>query len=271
MLVSDGWPPKLGDRSVHDIQSKIVLIVGGTAGIGFAAAKAFASEGAVIVLAGRNSDRGKLAIEALSVLCKEAAFIQCDIGDASAVDRLLGLTIEQFGKVDCAVNSAGYDFKPSRAHELRSQSASDQLAIDFTGVFSCMRAEIKAMLPRGGGTIVNVASTTGLTGTPMAALYSAAKHAVVGLTRSTAKEYIADGIRINAVCPGVTDTPRRERRTAHLDESEVFKLKREVAQEIPIGRAARADEIEQAILWLSSPSSSYVVGHSLVIDGGLTA
>jgi NAD(P)-dependent dehydrogenase (short-subunit alcohol dehydrogenase family) len=271
MLVSDEWPPRLGDKPVYDLQSKIVLIVGGTAGIGFAAAKAFASEGAVIVLAGRNSDRGKLAIEALSVLCKEAAFIQCDIGDASAVDRLLGLTIEQFGKVDCAVNSAGYDFKPSRSHELRSQSASDQLAIDFTGVFSCMRAEITAMLPRGGGTIVNVASTTGLTGTPMAALYSAAKHAVVGLTRSTAKEYIADGIRINAVCPGVRGTPRRERRTAHLDESEVFKLKREVAQEIPIGRAARADEIEQAILWLSSPSSSYVVGHSLVIDGGLTA
>jgi NAD(P)-dependent dehydrogenase (short-subunit alcohol dehydrogenase family) len=105
----------------------------------------------------------------------------------------------------------------------------------------------------------------------MAALYSASKHAVIGLTRSTAKEYIADGIRINAVCPGVTDTPRRERRTAHLTESEVQSLKEEVAQSIPIGRAASADEIAQAILWLSSPSSSYVVGHSLVIDGGLTA
>jgi NAD(P)-dependent dehydrogenase (short-subunit alcohol dehydrogenase family) len=98
-----------------------------------------------------------------------------------------------------------------------------------------------------------------------------AKHAVIGLTRSTAREYIADGIRINAVCPGITDTSRRERRTAHLDESEILKLKVEVAREIPIGRVASADEIAQAILWLSSPSSSYVVGHSLVIDGGLTA
>ena len=258
-------------KTLYDIQSKIVLIVGGTDGIGLATARAFAAEGAVIVLAGRNTDRGKLAKEALNDLGKEATFIQCDVGDPSAVDRLLNLTIEQFGKVDCAVNSAGYDFKPCRAHEVQSQSASDQLAIDFTGVFSCMRAEVTAMLPRGGGTIVNVASTTGLTGTPMAALYGAAKHAVIGLTRSTAREYIANGIRINAVCPGVTDTPRRERRTAHLEESEVLKLKAEVAKEIPIGRVASADEIAQAILWLSSPSSSYVVGHSLVIDGGLTA
>lgn len=256
---------------MYDLQSKIVLIVGGTAGIGLAAAKAFASEGAVIVLAGRNSDGGALAKEELKGSGNEATFIQCDVADPSSVDRLLNLTIEQFGKIDCAVNSAGYDFKPARAHELQSQSVSDQLATDFTGVFSCMRAEVAAMLPHGSGTIVNVASTTGLTGTPMAALYSAAKHAVIGLTRSTAKEYIADGIRINAVCPGVTDTPRRERRTAHLTGKEILSLREEVAREIPIGRAARADEIAQAILWLSSPSSSYVVGHSLVIDGGLTA
>ncbi len=256
---------------MYYFQSKIILIVGGTDGIGLAAAKAFVSQGAVTVLAGRDADRGRRATEALNDSGKGATFIPCDIGDPSAVDRLLDLTIEQFGKVDCAVNSAGYDFKPCRAHELQSQSASDQLAVDFTGVFSCMRAEVTAMLPRGGGTIVNVASTTGLNGTPMAALYSAAKHAVIGLTRSTAKEYIADGIRINAVCPGVTDTPRRERRTAHLTESEVGRLKQELAREIPIGRAASADEIAQAILWLSSPLSSYVVGHSLVIDGGLAA
>jgi NAD(P)-dependent dehydrogenase (short-subunit alcohol dehydrogenase family) len=256
---------------VYDLHSKIVLIVGGTDGIGLAAAKAFASEGAVIVLSGRNSDRGRRAKEGLNAAGIEATFIPCDIGEPSAVDRLLNLTVEQFGKVDCAVNSAGYDFKASHAHELQSKSVSEQLAVDFTGVFSCMRAELAAMLLRGGGTIVNVASTTGLTGTPMAALYSAAKHAVIGLTRSTAKEYIAHGIRINAVCPGVTDTPRRERRTAHLSESEACSLKEEVAREIPIGRAASPDEIAQAILWLSSSSSSYVVGHSLVIDGGLTA
>ena len=128
----------------------------------------------MLVLAGRNTEKGRRAKKALNSLGREATFIQCDVGDPSAVDKLLNLTIKQFGKVDCAVNSAGYDFKPSRAHELQSQSVSDQLAIDFTGTFSCMRAEVTAMLPRGCGTIVNVASTTGLTGAPTAALYSAA-------------------------------------------------------------------------------------------------
>ncbi|MGS0997786.1 SDR family NAD(P)-dependent oxidoreductase [Rhodanobacter sp. UC4451_H18] len=256
---------------MYEFQSKIVLIIGGTSGIGLATAKAFASEGAVIILAGRNPERGFLAKEELANMGAEATFIQCDVGDPSSVDGLLTVVAERFGKVDCAVNSTGYDFKPTRMHEVQSQAVSDQLATDFTGVFSCMRAEIAAMLSRGGGTIVNVASTTGLSGVPTATLYSAAKHAVIGLTRSAAKEYITDGIRINAVCPGVTDTPRRERRTAHLSESEVLKIKEDMVREIPIGRAASAGEIAQAILWLSSNLSSYVVGHSLVIDGGLTA
>lgn len=244
----DQWTPRLGEKALYDIQSKLALIVGGTDGIGLATAKAFAAEGAVMVLAERNAERGRRAKEALNGLGREATFIQCDVGDPSAVDRLLNLTIKHFGKVDCAANSAGYDFKLSRAHELQSQSVSEQLAIDFIGVLSCMRTEVTAMLPRGGGIIANVASTTGLTGTPMAALYSAAKHAIIGLTRSTSREYIADGIRINAVCPGISDTSRRERRMAHLDESDVFKLKVEVAREMPIGRVASADEIAQAIL-----------------------
>jgi NAD(P)-dependent dehydrogenase (short-subunit alcohol dehydrogenase family) len=256
---------------MYKLQSRIVLIVGGTTGIGFAAAKAFASEGAKIVLAGRNPERGSLASEELKGLGADADFIPCDVSDAASVDGLLNAVLERFGRIDCAVNSAGYDFKPGQAHEIQAQAVSDQLAVDFVGIFSCMRAQIAAMLPRGGGTIVNVASTTGLTGTPTAALYSAAKHAVIGLTRSTAKEYIANGIRINAVCPGITDTPRRERRMAHLSASQRQAFDEEVARGIPIGRAASAGEIAQAILWLSSAASSYVVGHALVVDGGLTA
>jgi NAD(P)-dependent dehydrogenase (short-subunit alcohol dehydrogenase family) len=258
-------------QSMYNLESKTVLIVGGTSGIGLASARAFASEGAEIIIAGRNPERGQWAIEELKASGSEAAFIQCDVSESSSVDRMLNIVLERFGRLDCAVNSAGYDFKPCRAHEISDEAVSDQLAVDFGGIFSCMRAEIAAMLSRGAGTIVNVASTTGLTGTPTAALYSAAKHAVIGLTRSTAREYIANGIRINAVCPGVTDTPRRERRTAHLSASEILKLNEEVAREIPIGRAADPDEIAQAILWLSSSASSYVVGHSLVVDGGLIA
>lgn len=253
------------------LQSKIVLIVGGTTGIGFAAAKGFASEGAHIIMAGRNPERGLLAQAQLKDLGAVAVFMECDVSDSLTVDRLLHAALGRFGRIDCAVNSASDDFKPGRAHEIEDQAVSDQLAVDFTGVFSCMRAQIAAMLPPGGGTIVNVASTTGLSGTPTAALYSAAKHAVIGLTRSTAKEYIGNGIRINAVCPGVTDTPRRERRIAHLSATDMQLANDEVARQIPIGRLAVPDEIAQAILWLSSSVSSYVVGHSLVVDGGLSA
>jgi NAD(P)-dependent dehydrogenase (short-subunit alcohol dehydrogenase family) len=256
---------------MYELNSKIVLIVGGTSGIGFAAAKGFAAEGAAVIMAGRNTDRGSLAKAELKGLGKDATFLECDVSDSSSVDTLVNTVLERFGRIDCAVNSAGYDFQPGRAHEIQDQAVSDQLAVDFTGVFSCMRAQIAAMLPRGTGTIVNVASTTGLAGTPTAALYSAAKHAVIGLTRSTARDYIANGIRINAICPGVTDTARRERRAAHLSANEIQQLNDELAREIPIGRVASADEIAHAILWLSSSASSYVVGHSLVVDGGLSA
>ncbi len=145
------------------------------------------------------------------------------------------------------------------------------MSIDVLGVFNCMKYEIEAMLRSGGGTIVNVSSVNGLSGAPSASMYSAGKHAVIGLTRSAAKEYIARGVRINAVCPGATETPRRMRRTAHLTEGQLLEREEQLAQAIPIGRLARVEEIASAILWLSSPESSYVVGHSLVVDGGLLA
>jgi NAD(P)-dependent dehydrogenase (short-subunit alcohol dehydrogenase family) len=255
----------------YALESRIALIVGGTTGIGLATAKAFAAAGARVIVASRSREHGVSAVDALRSRAVEATFFQCDVSDPRSVNSLFDSVIGRFGGLDCAVNCAAYDFKPARAHEVPSQDVADHLAVDVQGLFDCMRAEITTMLAGNGGTIVNVASTTGLSGTPTAALYSAGKHAVIGLTRSTAKEYIADGIRINSVCPGVTDTPRRQRRTAHLDAPERLKQEEALAQKIPIGRPATAEEIANAILWLSSPLSSYVVGHSLVIDGGLSA
>jgi NAD(P)-dependent dehydrogenase (short-subunit alcohol dehydrogenase family) len=255
----------------YALNSKVALIVGGTTGIGLASARAFASAGATVVVASRNSGKGAAAIGELTSLGASATFFECDVSDTSSITHLLDSILGQFGTLDCAVNCAACDFKPAKAHEVPDQEVAEHLAVDVQGLFACMRAEILAMLHSKGGTIVNVASTTGLSGTPTAALYSAGKHAVIGLTRSTAKEYIGNGIRINAVCPGVTDTPRRKRRVAHLGKAEMLKQDQALALEIPIGRPATANEIASAILWLSSPISSYVVGHGLVVDGGLTA
>ncbi|TAM63796.1 MAG: SDR family oxidoreductase [Rhodanobacter sp.] len=255
----------------YELTSKVVLIVGGTTGIGLATARAFALQGTKVVVASRNKDHGAAAVSSLVALGSDACFIECDVGKAASVDNLLSSVLRQFGRLDCAVNSVGYDLRLARAHEMAPREVSEQLSVDVEGVFSCMRVEIDAMLGKNSGTIVNVASTTGLSGTPKAALYSAGKHAVIGLTRSIAKEYIGDGIRINAVCPGPTATPRRERRVAHLSLKERTEQDSELAMEIPIGRLGSAQEIANAIIWLSSPLSSYVVGHSLVIDGGLTA
>lgn len=255
----------------YALNAKVALVVGGTTGIGLATARAFASAGAAVVVASRNSRKGAAAIGELASVGANAAFFECDVSDTSSVTHLLDSILGQFGTLDCAVNCAAYDFKLAKAHEVPDQEVAELLAVDVRGLFTCMRAEIVAMLHSTGGTIVNVASTTGLSGTPTAALYSAGKHAVIGLTRSTAKEYIGDGIRINAVCPGVTNTPRRGRRAAHLSEAERSEQDQAQALEIPIGRPATANEIANAIIWLSSPISSYVVGHSLVVDGGLTA
>jgi NAD(P)-dependent dehydrogenase (short-subunit alcohol dehydrogenase family) len=252
-------------------ESKVALIVGGTSGIGLATARSLLGAGATVVVASRSAARGADALEELGSSSPRASFIQCDVTNAESIRNLVAAVVKRHGALDCAVNSAAAEFKPARAHETTGADVTALLTVDVEGLFNCMRAEIEAMLAGRGGTIVNVASTTGLSGTPTAALYSAGKHAVIGLTRSTAREYIADGIRINAVCPGATDTPRRVKRIAHLSDAERAELAEALAKEIPIGRPATADEIASAIVWLSSPASSYVVGHSLVVDGGLTA
>lgn len=256
---------------MQDLDGLVALMTGGTTGIGFAVGKRFSERGARVILAARDPQRGAQAEEELKQLGGEAVFRMCDVTDPASVKDLLAFVMERFGRLNCAVNSAAFDSLPTATHEMHCHTAGSIMSTDVLGVFNCMKYEIEAMLQRKEGTIVNVSSINGLLGTPSAAVYSAAKHAVIGLTRSAAKEYIARGIRINSVCPGATDTPRRERRTAHMTEDERREHREVLSQAIPIGRLAKADEIASAILWLSSSESSYVVGHSLVVDGGLCA
>lgn len=255
---------------MHSLHGGVALIVGGTSGIGLAAAKAFVASGTRVVVAARDPQQGGAAQSQLRAL-GDAVFHACDVGDPTSVAGLIAFTVDHFGQLDFAVNSAACDSIPAATHEMPFEVASNTVSVDVLGVFSCMKHEIEAMLRCGGGTIVNVSSVNGLSGVPSASMYSAGRHAVIGLTRSAAKEYIARGIRINAVCPGATDTPRRVRRAAHFTEAQRLKQQAQLAQAIPIGRLAQAEEVASAILWLSSPQSSYVVGHSLVVDGGLLA
>jgi NAD(P)-dependent dehydrogenase (short-subunit alcohol dehydrogenase family) len=254
-----------------DPHGKVALIVGGTSGIGLAAAKEFAAAGFTTIVAARSLERGLLAETELRCLDERATYHGCDVRDPSSVAMLVQFVIDRFGQLDCAANCAALDFVSHTTHEIPGGEAGDLIATDVLGVFHCMKYEIEAMLKSRGGTIVNVSSVSGLSGVPSASLYSAGRHAVIGLTRSAAREYVTKGIRINAVCPGPTDTPRRDRRNIHLSQDEILRNSAELAETIPIGRLARSEEIASAILWLSSPQSSYVVGHSLVIDGGLSA
>jgi NAD(P)-dependent dehydrogenase (short-subunit alcohol dehydrogenase family) len=256
---------------MQDLQGKVALISGGTTGIGLAAAKAFIACGARVVIASRNAERGAEAERELRQFGGEGVFKRCDVTDLAAVAELVAFVQARFGQLHCAVNSAACDSQAAALHEVAFEDMGATIATDVVGVFNCMKVQIGSMLKHGGGTIVNIASVNGLSGAATASVYSAAKHAVIGLTRSAATEYIGSGIRINSVCPGATQTPRRERRMAHLSAEEQAQAREQLARAIPIGRLAKAEEIASAILWLSSSASSYVVGHSLVVDGGLCA
>lgn len=250
------------------LEGKVALVVGGTSGIGLATAAQFVAAGARVVVCGRDQAKG---VDAQASLGPAATYMACDVSQPPSVEALVQAVVARFGRIDCAVNCAAVQPRSALLHETDSTDAAALLDTDVLGQFLCMKHQIEAMLAGGGGTIVNVSSVSGLSGVPTASLYSAGRHAVLGLTRSAAREYIARNIRINAVCPGVTDTPRRHQRVAHLPPDAQAEMAAQTAEAVPIGRLAAASEIASAIVWLSSPASSYVVGHCLVVDGGLSA
>lgn len=260
----------------NEFTGKVVLITGGTEGIGLATAQRFVSNGASIVIAARDDERGERVLAELRGVGGTAAFMACDIGEPDAAERLVAFTLATFGRLDSAVNNAAADIRIAPTAEVSEAEFDTSVAVNLKGLWLCMKHEIVAMQRGGdggggGGAIVNVASINGLSGTPTASIYSATKHAVIGLTRSAARETIAQGIRINAVCPGATDTPFQHRPHLGLSAQEQQARQARLADVIPLGRLARPDEIATAIAWLCSAESSYVVGHALVIDGGLTA
>jgi NAD(P)-dependent dehydrogenase (short-subunit alcohol dehydrogenase family) len=248
-----------------DFSGKVALITGAASGMGLAAARAFADAGAAVVLADYRDDLVRLEVGKLKASGWKALALACDVSDEAQVADMVKWTVAEFGRLDAAFNNAGVMAKVVPTAESTIEEWERVISINLRGVWACMKYEIRQMKEQGGGAIVNNASVGALTGHPGIPSYIASKHGVIGLTRTAALEYVKQGIRVNAVNPGLIDT-QIARDVVEGNE----KAYAEMEKNIPIGRAGRPEEIASAVLWLCSPGASYVVGHALTIDGGMT-
>jgi NAD(P)-dependent dehydrogenase (short-subunit alcohol dehydrogenase family) len=251
---------------VEGLREKIAIVTGAAAGIGLATTEALAREGVRVVLADVHDDAGKAAVATLTDQGHDALYVHADVTDDGQVAALVAAAVEHFGGLDLAFNNAGISEPPAPLHEGAPDVWARTLAVNLTGVWSCLRHEIPAMLARGGGAIVNTASVAGLVGVAGAAAYAESKHGVVGLTKAAALDYARQGIRVNAVCPGVTDTEMVQHYIAGDEQT-----KAAIQAMEPIGRIGRPEEIAAAVLWLLSDQMSYLTGQAVAVDGGFVA
>ncbi len=248
-----------------DFTGKVALVTGAAAGMGLATARAFAAAGAAVVLA--DVDEGAVNAEAQKLIAAghKALAVRCDVSDDGEVAAMIEHTVAEFGRLDAAFNNAGVMARIVPVADSSRDEWDRVIGINLRGVWSCMKYELQQMQRQGSGAIVNNASVGSLTGNPGIAPYIASKHGVIGLTRTAALEYVKQGIRVNAVNPGLIDT-QIARDVVSGDEQAYANL----AAHVPIGRAGRPEEIAAAVLWLCSPGSSYVIGQGLTVDGGMT-
>jgi NAD(P)-dependent dehydrogenase (short-subunit alcohol dehydrogenase family) len=245
---------------------KVALVTGGAEGIGRASALLFAARGARVVLTDLNVVKGEETVHEICRTGTECIFVAADVSESSAVSAVLKAARDVFGRLDCALNNAG--IAHARDGSWDEVAFDRTIAVNLKGVMNCMKAEIPVMLNTGGGSIVNTASINGFISSTFAPLpaYTASKHAVIGLTKAAALQYARQNIRVNAVCPGVTDT--EPVRAAMSMSSGAQQLLQGFS---PMGRMARPEEIAEAVIWLCSDKASFVTGHPLVVDGGFLA
>ena len=248
------------------LQDKVALVTGGTTGIGRATAIAFGAAGAKIVFSGRRDAEGEKTAKLIRETGAECLYVHSDASNEEDIKALVLYTVATYGQLDCAFNNAGVETPIKPLHEQSVEDFDNLMAINVRGLFLCMKYEIQQMLSQGSGVIVNNSSTSGLVAFPETSPYVASKHAVMGLTRSAALDYAKQGIRVNAVNPGVTATELLDRSSKQLgitaDDLDSF---------VPMGRIGQATEIAQAVVFLCSDAASYITGQPLVIDGGFTA
>jgi NAD(P)-dependent dehydrogenase (short-subunit alcohol dehydrogenase family) len=248
-----------------DFAGKVALVTGAAAGMGLATARAFAEAGAAVVLADVKEEAVQAEATQLIAAGHKALALRCDVSDDAQVAAMVERTVAEFGRLDAAFNNAGVMARIAYTADSSREDWDRVIGINLQGVWSCMKHELRQMQKQGSGAIVNNASIGAQTGNPGIASYIASKHGVVGLTRTAALEYVKQGIRVNAVNPGLIDT-QIARDVVNGDEQAYAALEAGV----PMGRAGRPEEIAAAVLWLCSPGASYVVGHALTVDGGVT-
>ncbi len=241
---------------------KVALVTGAGGGIGLATAEAFARLGASVVLADRDAQLVGKAAEGLRAAGYSAIGLTCDVTDAAQVEAMMEHTVGSYARLDCAFNNAGVNSASAALLETTDDEFDRVMAVNLRGVWNCMKGELRQMTAQGYGAIVNCSSIGGLKGSRGRSAYSASKHAVIGLTRSAALDYAAQGIRINAVCPGMVHTPMAGFVTQNYDPDIVRRM---VAQE-PIGRFGEPEEIAAAVVWLCSPAASFMLGHAMTVD-----
>lgn len=247
---------------------KVALVTGGSSGIGRSTALALAREGACVAVSARADLKGgERTASDIRASGGSAVFVQADVGNSAEVRRLVSAAVSEFGQLDIGFNNAGTQGPPATyTGDLAEAHWDHVLNVNLTGTFLCMKYELRQMLVQGGGTIVNTSSISGLNGTRGCPAYVASKHGVVGLTRAAALDYAAQGIRINAICPGFTRTPLLEGFVDLRDSAGEDRI----AGRIPLRRIADPAEIAEVVVWLCSDGASYLTGHALTVDGGFT-
>lgn len=250
------------------LEGKISLVTGAASGIGRATSLVMSREGATVVVADIDAAGAEETLSAIQANGGDGMFVRADVSRSDDVAALVGKIVSAYGRLDCAFNNAGVEGQMTdRLHEYPKDQWDRLIEINLTGVWLCMKHEIPQMLRQGGGAIVNTGSAAAFIGARRMAAYVASKHAVAGLTKTAALEYALDGIRVNAVCPGMTDTPLMGRLLTDRDQDS----EADIPSRQPIGRLGTPEEIAESVTWLCSDAASFVTGLAMAVDGGLTA
>jgi NAD(P)-dependent dehydrogenase (short-subunit alcohol dehydrogenase family) len=247
------------------LDGKVAFVTGGGSGIGAATARILAREGARVAVTDINDEGGRQVVAEILEAGGDARYMHLDVTSEDEVGAAIQETVDHFGHLDCAVNSAGINDLEVPPVDYSKENWDRIIAINLTGVWLCIQAEVRQMLTSGGGSIVNVSSGAGLRGRPHKAPYAASKHGIIGITTSVAMAYGSDGIRVNAICPGLIDTPMSEPTLGDPVLAE------QAIREQIMGRYGEAMEVGEVIAWLCGDAASFVTGVALPVDGGALA